>query len=207
MERQASSSWSASMQDNPRSGAGGRQDRGRPATGGTGEGEAHEGAKRKRAPDTNPEPLVAVEERFELSEGVALTRFRGVLLRPLGHSTNITRPQASLPDHNGKTIPACESNTFSKATCLLCHRTQTPHPQPGFLQRKPAKRRTTRRGRAGTENHPRSSRMTARRNGRAAIRSAVHAPKRSPTAAASHSHRRRYRCRACNRDNHDRGRW
>lgn len=125
MERQVSSSWSASMQDNPRSGAGGRQDRERPATGGTGEGEAHEGAKRKRAPDTNPEPLVAVEERFELSEGVALTRFRGVLLRPLGHSTNITRPQASLPDHNGKTIPRAKATPSAKQ--LVYYATELRH--------------------------------------------------------------------------------
>lgn len=30
---------------------------------------------------------MADEARFELAEGVALTRFRGVLLRPLGHSS------------------------------------------------------------------------------------------------------------------------
>lgn len=30
----------------------------------------------------------ADEARFELAEGFALTRFRGVLLRPLGHSSN-----------------------------------------------------------------------------------------------------------------------
>ena len=30
----------------------------------------------------------ADEARFELAEGFALTRFRGVLLRPLGHSSS-----------------------------------------------------------------------------------------------------------------------
>ena len=32
--------------------------------------------------------VVADEARFELAEGFALTRFRGVLLRPLGHSSS-----------------------------------------------------------------------------------------------------------------------
>ena len=35
--------------------------------------------------------LVADEARFELAEGVALTRFRGVLLRPLGHSSSVVK--------------------------------------------------------------------------------------------------------------------
>ena len=39
----------------------------------------------------SPKTLFAVEERFELSEGETLTRFRGVLLRPLGHSTIASR--------------------------------------------------------------------------------------------------------------------
>ena len=42
---------------------------------------------RKKVLTSGPRPLVADEARFELAEGVALTRFRGVLLRPLGHSS------------------------------------------------------------------------------------------------------------------------
>lgn len=45
------------------------------------------GGVQKRAFGTCQKPLRADEARFELAEGVALTRFRGVLLRPLGHSS------------------------------------------------------------------------------------------------------------------------
>ena len=60
---------------------------------------AGDAEKSKKGFQPKPETLMADEARFELAEGVALTRFRGVLLRPLGHSS-IRRNQA---------------------TCSLCH--------------------------------------------------------------------------------------
>ena len=61
----------------------------------------------QKAPTVGSGPMGAVEARFELAEGVALTRFRGVLLRPLGHSTMVVARH-------------CRTTTF-----LLCHRVPT----------------------------------------------------------------------------------
>ena len=47
----------------------------------------------KRASSQSLETLLADEARFELAEGVTLTRFRGVLLRPLGHSSILRKLQ------------------------------------------------------------------------------------------------------------------
>ena len=59
---------------------------------------------KKRGSESNSEPRRADRARFELAEGVALTRFRGVLLRPLGHSSMYLPKQA---------------------TCSLCHTVPT----------------------------------------------------------------------------------
>ena len=50
-------------------------------------------ANKKRASSDLLETLLADEARFELAEGVTLTRFRGVLLRPLGHSSILRKLQ------------------------------------------------------------------------------------------------------------------
>src|SRR3979490_1713837 len=44
--------------------------------------------------------VLAVAEGFEPSDGFAVTRFRGVLLRPLGHATaeQLTQPGATHPN-------------------------------------------------------------------------------------------------------------
>jgi hypothetical protein len=44
--------------------------------------------------------VMAVAEGFEPSDGFAVTRFRGVLLRPLGHATaeQLTQPGATHPN-------------------------------------------------------------------------------------------------------------
>jgi cytochrome c5 len=79
----------------------------------------------EKGPGREPGALSAVEERFELSEGVTLTRFRGVLLRPLGHSTIVAYRNRSLLN----TVTAIQrpgGATLGKATCPLCHSITTP---------------------------------------------------------------------------------
>jgi hypothetical protein len=79
----------------------------------------------EKGPGREPGALSAVEERFELSEGVTLTRFRGVLLRPLGHSTIVTYRNRS-PRNTTIAIQRPLGATLGKATCPLCHSITTP---------------------------------------------------------------------------------
>lgn len=79
--------------------------------------------------------LLADEARFELAEGFALTRFRGVLLRPLGHSSICCLHASNLsivPQHRGLSNSIGGSCVWARSSA--CRQSNRASSKAGYPQ-------------------------------------------------------------------------